>query len=150
MAGGRDIRRATRRIREEQRKRNAEARAKKEARLADLERRREMSPAEIRREDEKRRAARRQAALIERDGHRVLGSGVKGRFSVGPNKLDAGGGSEDKGGLDAIAFGSKRAKEIAVEEGLTLSDFMNSDVAPTGSDGYLTGEVRRIAEERGG
>lgn len=149
MAAGRDLKRRTARIREEQRKRNREARKEADARRSELERRAELKPSEIRAEDERRRAERRAATRIDRDGHLVTGSGVKGDFSLGSDKMDRGASTEGKAGLDAIAFGSPTAKKVAEEKGLTVEDFMHSDVAPTGENGYLTDEVRKVAADAG-
>lgn len=150
MAAGRELKRATAKIREEQRRRNREAREEADARQSELERRAELSPSEIRAEDERRRAERRAATRIERDGHRVKGSGVKGDFAPGSDKMDRGGADSSKGGLDAIAWGSKTAKKVAEEEDLTVEDFARSSISPSGERGYLTGDVRKIAAENSG
>lgn len=146
MAGARDLRRATAKIREEQRRRNEEARREREARLSALEDKAGKKPSETRRLANRRREEEADAKEIERDGHRVTGSGVKGDFGAYPNKMA--GAADSTKGLDAIAFGSRTAKKDAEAAGLTVSDFMGSSVAPSGENGYLTGDVREIIAER--
>lgn len=50
---------------------------------------------------------------------------------------------EQSGGLDEVPFGSSAAERLAEEEGLAAEDF--EDEEPSGVQGYVKGDVERIA-----
>lgn len=93
MAGARDVKRETARIRREQAEKNRKAREAQEARLTKMEERSGLSPGELRRLNNIRRQNRATSNMVERRGHRVR---PDAQFSLKasdfdyPNKMDSG------------------------------------------------------------
>lgn len=51
------------------------------------------------------------------------------------------------GPLAEVAFGSTQARRDAEEAGLSWRDFADSDVVPSGTEGYLVEDVKEVREQ---
>lgn len=122
MAGGRDVKRDTLRIREEQRERNRIANAEREARVAAMEKLAGRTAAER----HVHRPRSRPGTRTIREGHRV-------RHVEGES-------------LDGVAFASPAASLRAKAAELGWSDF--SGRQPSGAKGYTAKDVGKAAKEK--
>ena len=122
MAAGRDIKRDTLRIREEQRERNRIANAERDARVAKMEKRAGRTAADRHVHRPRRRPGRRTI----RDGHRI-------RTVEGES-------------LDGVAFASPAASLRAKAAELGWSDF--SGRTPSGAKGYTATDVGKAVKEK--
>lgn len=123
MAGPRDIRRDTIRIRREQAKRNQKAIEDQEARRTALE----LSSDRGSSTDRHRASGRRRpAAQRIREGHRVTYA--------------------EAATLDGVAFASDAAEARAREAGLTWEDF--AGMRPSGAGGYTAADVRKAGSKK--
>lgn len=147
MAGGRDIKRETLRIREEQRERNRKAVEDRERRVSEAERERGFNT----RGTHRRRTSRSSGVTIRR-GHRVIPvdnapehvqEDYEKMLRSGDveDKMDRGDAVQDKA-LDPGLFASDTALELAIERDLTPDDLMG--VEPSGKTGLTAADVRSV------